>query len=63
MLLVRWCAAPLEGWGAQPGFRAALQNECVVLEDVRVGGCLSILSVIPHRSEETVDAVKGLVKT
>lgn len=54
--------APLEGRGARPGFRAALQNECVVLEDVRVGGCLSILSVIPHRSEETVDEVKGLVK-
>ena len=61
MLLVCWCAAPLEGWGAQPGFRAALQNKCVVLEDVRIGGC-SLLSVIPHRSEETVDEVKGLVK-
>ena len=55
--------APLEGRGARPGFRVALQNKCVVLEDVRVGGCLSLLSVITHRSEETADEVKGLVKT
>ena len=63
MLLVRWCVAPLEGRGARPGFRVALQNKCVVLEDVRVGGCLSLLSLITHRSEETADEVKGLVKT